>query len=169
MKGRFQLALAALLLAALPCLASDSAILRNGFAIRHERRQIIGTVTRLYIDGDQSSFVDIPTAEIDHFESLPDSPTPPPHPPPPTPPHPLPLTQPLKHANPPHPPNPPHQPPPPDPPAPLRSPPSRKGRQRNLPPRSRSRHQRHPRRKRIQDRKSTRLNSSHLGISYAVF
>src|SRR5580693_10441662 len=76
MKGRFQLALAALLLAALPCLASESAILRNGFSIRHERRQIIGTVTRLYIDGDQSSFVDIPTAEIDHFESIPEAPTP---------------------------------------------------------------------------------------------
>src|ERR1700731_3044516 len=75
MNGRFQLALASLLLVALPCLASESAILRNGFSIRHERRQIIGTVTRLYIDGDQSSFVDIPTAEIDHFESAPDSPT----------------------------------------------------------------------------------------------
>ena len=57
-------------------LSADSAILRNGFSIRHERRQVIGTVTRLYIDGDQSSFVDIPTAEIDHFESLPDAPTP---------------------------------------------------------------------------------------------
>src|SRR6202162_5753161 len=74
MKGRFQLALAALILAALPCLASDSAILRNGFSIRHERRQVIGTVTRLYVDGDDSSFVDIPTAEIDHFESTPDDP-----------------------------------------------------------------------------------------------
>lgn len=74
-----QLALRAALLAliaaiALPCLAADSAVLRNGFSIRHERREIIGTVTRLYIDGDQSSFVDIPTAEIDHFESVPDSP-----------------------------------------------------------------------------------------------
>src|SRR6202162_2405182 len=100
MKGRFQLALAALILAALPCLASDSAILRNGFSIRHERRQIIGTVTRLYIDGDQSSFVDIPTAEIDHFESFPDSPTPPPtNPPPPTLPHSFDLTQAVKDAS----------------------------------------------------------------------
>ena len=99
MKGRFQLALAALLLAALPCLASDSAILRNGFSIRHERRQIIGTVTRLYIDGDQSSFVDIPTAEIDHFESIPDSPTPPTNPPPPTLPHSFDLTQAVNDAS----------------------------------------------------------------------
>jgi hypothetical protein len=35
------------LLVALPCLAADSAVLRNGFAIRHERRQVIGTITRL--------------------------------------------------------------------------------------------------------------------------
>jgi len=61
---------------ALPCSASDSAVLRNGFSILHQRRQIIGTVTRLYLDGDQSSFVDIPTAEIDHFEAIPDIPTP---------------------------------------------------------------------------------------------
>jgi hypothetical protein len=74
MKKSLQLALWLALLA-LPCLAADSAILRNGFSIRHQRREIIGTVTRLYIDGDQSSFVDIPTAEIDHFEALPDSPT----------------------------------------------------------------------------------------------
>jgi soluble lytic murein transglycosylase-like protein len=99
MKGRFQLALAALLLAALPCLASDSAILRNGFSIRHERRQVIGTVTRLYIDGDQSSFVDIPSAEIDHFESLPDSPTPPTNPPPATLPHSFNLTQAVNDAS----------------------------------------------------------------------
>jgi len=56
----------------LPCLAADSAVLRNGFSIRHERRQVIGTITRLFVDGDNSSFVDIPTAEIDHFEAIPD-------------------------------------------------------------------------------------------------
>ncbi len=79
MKHPFQLGIYAALLialAALPCPASDSAVLRNGFSILHQRRQIIGTITRLYIDGDQSSFVDIPTAEIDHFEAVPDSPTP---------------------------------------------------------------------------------------------
>jgi len=59
------------LLAALPCLADDSAVLRNGFSIRHERRQVIGIVTRLYLSADNSSFVDIPTAEIDHFEAAP--------------------------------------------------------------------------------------------------
>jgi len=59
---------------ALPCLAADSAVLRNGFSIRHERRQVIGTITRLFVDGNNSSFVDIPTAEIDHFEAVPEEP-----------------------------------------------------------------------------------------------
>src|SRR5258706_4285467 len=59
---------------ALPCLAADSAVLRNGFSIRHERRQVIGTITRLFVGGDNSSFVDIPTAEIDHFEAVPEEP-----------------------------------------------------------------------------------------------
>jgi hypothetical protein len=59
------------LLVALPCFATDVAVLRNGFSIRHERRQVIGTITRLYMGGDDSSFVDVPTAEIDHFETLP--------------------------------------------------------------------------------------------------
>ena len=57
---------------AFPCPAADSAVLRNGFSIRHERRQVIGAVTRLYMGRDDASFVDIPTAEIDHFEALPD-------------------------------------------------------------------------------------------------
>src|ERR1700691_6186817 len=60
-----------LALTALPCLAADSAVLRNGFSIRHERRQVIGTITRLYTGTDDSSFVDIPTTEIDHFEAAP--------------------------------------------------------------------------------------------------
>jgi soluble lytic murein transglycosylase-like protein len=59
------------LLATLPCSAADSAVLRNGFSIRHERRQVIGTITRLYMSADNSSFVDIPTEEIDHFEAVP--------------------------------------------------------------------------------------------------
>jgi soluble lytic murein transglycosylase-like protein len=60
-----------LALSALPCAAADTAVLRNGFAIRHERRQVIGTITRLYVDGGDSSFVDVPTTEIDHFEAAP--------------------------------------------------------------------------------------------------
>jgi hypothetical protein len=60
-----------LALTALPCPAADSAVLRNGFSIRHERREVIGKITRLYVDGDNASFVDVPTDEIDHFETLP--------------------------------------------------------------------------------------------------
>jgi hypothetical protein len=52
----------------LPCWAGEMAVLRNGFSIRYERRQVIGDVTRLYVTADGSSYVDVPTAEIEHFE-----------------------------------------------------------------------------------------------------
>lgn len=57
-----------LLLAALSASASDIAILRNGFSIRHESREIIGSVTRLFTSADKSSYVDIPTDQIERFE-----------------------------------------------------------------------------------------------------
>ncbi|HUO24591.1 MAG TPA: lytic transglycosylase domain-containing protein [Candidatus Aquilonibacter sp.] len=57
---------------ALPCHGAESAVLRNGFAIRHERRVVMGVVTRLYITADGKSYVDIPTVDIDHFEAAPD-------------------------------------------------------------------------------------------------
>jgi len=56
---------------ALPCWASEVAVLRNGFSIRHERREVMGAVTRLYVGSDGSSYVDVPTAEIEHFEEAP--------------------------------------------------------------------------------------------------
>src|SRR5215469_1831106 len=52
----------------LPASAADLAVLQNGFTIRHERREILGTVTRLYTSDTANSYVDIPTAQIDHFE-----------------------------------------------------------------------------------------------------
>jgi soluble lytic murein transglycosylase-like protein len=52
----------------LPCWAAEMAVLRNGFSIRHERRAVIGDVTRLYVTADGSSYVDVPTVEIEHFE-----------------------------------------------------------------------------------------------------
>lgn len=61
-------------MAALPCFAGEVAVLKNGFEIRHERRAVIGQVTRLYVKADKSSFVDVPTSEIDHFEAAPDLP-----------------------------------------------------------------------------------------------
>lgn len=67
-----------LVTAALPCLAGEVAVLRNGFAIKHERREILGDLTRLYVNADGSSFVDVPTAEIEHFEAAPEEPVDPP-------------------------------------------------------------------------------------------
>jgi soluble lytic murein transglycosylase-like protein len=48
--------------------ATDVAILRNGFTIRHESRAPMGDTTRLFLTSDGASFVDIPTAEIDRIE-----------------------------------------------------------------------------------------------------
>lgn len=61
-------------IAALPCLAGEVAVLRNGFSIRHERREVVGEITRLYVSADGSSFVDVPTADIEHFEAAPELP-----------------------------------------------------------------------------------------------
>lgn len=47
-------------------------MLKNGFSIKHERREVVGDITRLYVTADGASFVDVPTAEIDHFEAAPD-------------------------------------------------------------------------------------------------
>src|SRR5919108_3876992 len=58
----------AFLLAAVSSSASDLAILRNGFSIHHERREVLGAVTRLYVVADNSSYVDVSTDQIDHFE-----------------------------------------------------------------------------------------------------
>jgi soluble lytic murein transglycosylase-like protein len=59
--------IAALVLAAqLASLAADVAVLRNGFSIRHVRREQIGQNTRLYTaDG----YVDVPTDQIASFEA----------------------------------------------------------------------------------------------------
>ena len=62
--------------AALPCFAGEVAVLKNGFSIRHERREVVGGVTRLYVSADGASFVDVPTAEIEHFEAAPELPAP---------------------------------------------------------------------------------------------
>jgi Transglycosylase SLT domain len=48
--------------------ASQVAILRNGFSISHDAREVLGAVTRLYTSIDKSSYIDIPTEQIDHFE-----------------------------------------------------------------------------------------------------
>jgi hypothetical protein len=48
--------------------AAELAILRNGFSIRHEHRLAMGTTTRLYLAADDSSFTDVPSAEITGYE-----------------------------------------------------------------------------------------------------
>ena len=73
-------AVMALAIAALPATAADEAVLRNGFSIRHERREVIGSVTRLFVTADGSSYVDVPTAEIERFEADPVLPSDPPAP-----------------------------------------------------------------------------------------
>jgi soluble lytic murein transglycosylase-like protein len=56
-----------LLLFTIPALGTDLAILRNGFSIRHERRETVGSMTRLYL-GAGKSYVDIATDQIERFE-----------------------------------------------------------------------------------------------------
>jgi len=71
--SRLKVAVVAILaVAALPCFAAEVAVLRNGFSIRYERREVLGDVTRLYVNADGSSYVDVPTAEIEHFEAAPE-------------------------------------------------------------------------------------------------
>jgi soluble lytic murein transglycosylase-like protein len=66
--GKQLAALVAILVAAVSAWASQIAVLRNGFTIRHESRDSIGTITRLYTSADKSSYVDIPTEQIERFE-----------------------------------------------------------------------------------------------------
>jgi soluble lytic murein transglycosylase-like protein len=68
MSLRRQLAALTILLAATFASASQVAVLRNGFTIRHESRDSIGAITRLYTSADKSSYVDIPTNQIERFE-----------------------------------------------------------------------------------------------------
>jgi soluble lytic murein transglycosylase-like protein len=63
-----------------PVFAADLAILSNGFSIRHDHRVVMGTMTRLFLSADGSSFTDVPTAQIVSFEkdlSPPPAPDPP--------------------------------------------------------------------------------------------
>ncbi len=63
---KFGMALGLLLLA-LQATGTDLAILHNGFSIPHERREVIGSVTRLYL-GTGKDYVDIATSQIERFE-----------------------------------------------------------------------------------------------------
>jgi soluble lytic murein transglycosylase-like protein len=67
--GKFVFALGILLaLACVSAPAADLAVLRNGFSIRHERREVQGDVTRLYLGANDGGYLDVPSNQIDHFE-----------------------------------------------------------------------------------------------------
>jgi soluble lytic murein transglycosylase-like protein len=69
MTVRRQIGIMALLLAAaISASAADLAILRNGFSIRHERRETLNQVTRLYLGAGSTGYIDVPTEEIVSFE-----------------------------------------------------------------------------------------------------
>ena len=49
--------------------AAEVAVLRNGFSIRHQRREVMGATTRLYFEGgSQSGWIDVPTEEIAAYQ-----------------------------------------------------------------------------------------------------
>jgi len=69
MKRLAQFVLGSLVLSvSLHASGTDVAVLRNGFSIRHERREIVGSVTRLYLGADKNGYVDVPTVDIESFE-----------------------------------------------------------------------------------------------------
>jgi soluble lytic murein transglycosylase-like protein len=49
--------------------ATEVAVLRNGFTIRHERREQAGDMTRLYLAEAPGSYVDVPTDQVVGFEA----------------------------------------------------------------------------------------------------
>lgn len=64
---------------ALPAVCGEIAVLDNGFSIRHERREVIGDITRLYLSASEhSGYIDVPTARIGSIEADDAPATPPP-------------------------------------------------------------------------------------------
>src|SRR6202163_3783736 len=57
--------------------ASELAVLRNGFTIRYERRELRAEMTRLYFPGTSGGYADVPTEEIAQFETEETVPPPP--------------------------------------------------------------------------------------------
>jgi soluble lytic murein transglycosylase-like protein len=74
MRKFLQLGLLGLLMAS-QTYAAEIANLRNGFSIRHERHEVVGDTTRLYMSAEPSSgYVDVPSAQIENFEPAPPEP-----------------------------------------------------------------------------------------------
>ena len=70
MKKTLQIGLVlAITSAALPAACAELAVLKNGFTIRHERREVIGPTTRLFLSSSEhSGYVDVVTDRIGSFE-----------------------------------------------------------------------------------------------------
>jgi len=64
------IAVTLLALASVPASAAEMANLRNGFAIRHERHELRGDMTRLYLAGTADNYVEVPTADVVGFETI---------------------------------------------------------------------------------------------------
>lgn len=61
--------LAALAALSASAFAAEVAVLRNGFNIRHQRREVMGSTTRLYFEsGAQSGWMDVPTEEVVSYQ-----------------------------------------------------------------------------------------------------
>jgi soluble lytic murein transglycosylase-like protein len=80
--NKIGIAAALLALASLPASAAELANLQNGFAIRHARHEVRGSVTRLYLAETPDNYIDVPTAEILGFEQIETPVVPAPAPPP---------------------------------------------------------------------------------------
>ena len=66
---RLQIQIAFVLLVACgTSVAADLAVLRNGNSIRHERREVLGPVTRLYLSPSSNGYIEIPNDQIERFE-----------------------------------------------------------------------------------------------------
>ncbi len=46
------------------------AVLQNGFSIHHIRREILGETTRLFVSNEATSYIDIPTAQIQSIQEV---------------------------------------------------------------------------------------------------
>src|SRR5215471_114638 len=62
---------------AIPVAAAETAMLRNGYSIQFDRRELRGEWTRLYLSASPSDFVDVRTDEITGFEAEGMAPIPP--------------------------------------------------------------------------------------------
>jgi soluble lytic murein transglycosylase-like protein len=64
----------AMLLTVLSCAtllsASEKAVLRNGFSLIHDHRDLRGPVTRLYLSPTEETFIDVPNDQIIGIEKL---------------------------------------------------------------------------------------------------